>query len=131
MARVVIMLALTVLAASIPARAQRKGKGNDSPCSAAVTTIELNACFAKARELADAQLNAAYEKIRGKLQAPDEERLVTAQRLWMQYREANCIAERELYAGGTAATTMYLSCLEAMARTRAKELMLMYAARLQ
>jgi uncharacterized protein YecT (DUF1311 family) len=61
--------------------------------------LELTICFTKAREAADAQLNAAHKEIRSKLEGEDEKRLVTAQRLWIEYRDANCTAERELYAG--------------------------------
>ena len=61
----------------------------------------------------------------------DEKRLVTAQRLWIEYRDANCTAERELYAGGTAATPVYLACLEAMTRARTNELWVTYAVRLK
>jgi uncharacterized protein YecT (DUF1311 family) len=93
--------------------------------------LELTTCFGKAREVADTQLNAAYKEIRGKLDGPDEKRLVTAQRLWVEYRDANCIAERELYAGGTAAAPVYLACLESMARARTKELRVTYAVRLK
>ena len=56
---------------------------------------------------------------------------MTAQRLWIEYRDANCTAERELYAGGTAATPVYLACLEAMTRARTNELWVTYAVRLK
>ena len=112
MPRLITLLAAAVFAANLPARAQHVN-GNDSPCAAAVTTIELGSCFTKARDADETQLNAVYERIRGQLETADEQRLGTAQRLWMQYWEANCIAERELYAGGTAAPTMYLACMEA------------------
>jgi uncharacterized protein YecT (DUF1311 family) len=77
------------------------------------------------------ELNAAYKEIRGKLDGEDAKRLVAAQRLWIQYRDANCTAERELYAGGTAANPVYLACLEAMTRARTKELRVTYAVRLK
>jgi uncharacterized protein YecT (DUF1311 family) len=76
-------------------------------------------------------LNALYKQVRGKLDGEDEKRLVTAQRLWIQFRDANCTAERELYAGGTAAGPVYLACLEAMTRGRTRELRVTYAARLK
>jgi uncharacterized protein YecT (DUF1311 family) len=76
-------------------------------------------------------LNAAYKALRGKLHAADGQRLVAAQRLWIQYRDANCAAERGLYQGGTAASPAFLACLEAMTRTRTKELTITYAVRLK
>jgi hypothetical protein len=79
----------------------------DSPWSTAITTVGLSSCFAKAREVADAQLNAAYKEIRGKLDAAGEKRLVATQRFWTQYRDANYTAERQLYARhGTDSRTL-------------------------
>lgn len=73
----------------------------DSPCAEVVVTVDLTSCLVKARGLADAQLNAAYQEVRGRLNAADARRLVSAQRLWLQYRDANCAAERYLSEGGT------------------------------
>lgn len=49
----------------------------------------------------------------------------------MQYRDANCEAERDLYDGGTATSPVYLGCLDAMTRARTKELAITYAVRLK
>jgi len=76
-------------------------------------------------------LNAAYKNLRGKLDAADGQRLVATQRLWIQYRDMNCAAERDLYEGGTAASPAYLACMEAMTRARTKELAVTYAVRLK
>ena len=86
---------------------------------------------AKARDAADAELNAVYKLVRGNLDGANGQRLVAAQRLWIQYRDANCAAERDLYEGGTAAFPAYLACLEAMTRARTKELAVTYAVKLK
>jgi uncharacterized protein YecT (DUF1311 family) len=103
----------------------------ESPCVSVLVTVDLANCLAKARDVADAQLNAAYKNLRGKLGAADEQRLVATQRLWVQYRDSNCAAERDLYEGGTAASPAYLACLEAMTRARTKELTVTYTVRLK
>ncbi|HWB96424.1 MAG TPA: lysozyme inhibitor LprI family protein [Bryobacteraceae bacterium] len=103
----------------------------DSPCASVVVTADLVQCLAKARDAADAQLNAVYKTVRGKLDAAEVQQLLTAQRLWIQYRDANCSAERDLYGGGTATGPAYLACLEAMTRARAKELKVTYAVTLK
>jgi uncharacterized protein YecT (DUF1311 family) len=72
-----------------------------------------------------------YKQLRGRLDAADGQRLVAAQRLWIQYRDANCSAERDLYEGGTAASPVHLACLEAMTRARTKELAVTYAVKLK
>jgi uncharacterized protein YecT (DUF1311 family) len=103
----------------------------DSPCSDARTTFELRSCFAKARDVAEGQLHVAYNEVRAKLDEEEESRLMNAQRLWIQYRDAHCTAERELYTGGTAAAPVYLACLVAMTRARTKELRVTYAVKLK
>jgi uncharacterized protein YecT (DUF1311 family) len=77
----------------------------DSPCVNTVVTVDLANCLTKARDAADAQLNAAYGSLRGRLDAAERQRLVATQRLWIQYRDSNCTAERDLYGGGTASSS--------------------------
>ena len=103
----------------------------DSPCVNTVVTVDLANCLTKARDAADAQLNAAYGSLRGRLDAAERRRLVATQRLWIQYRDSNCTAERDLYGGGTASSSAYLACLEAMTQARTKELAVTYAVKLK
>ncbi len=130
MARLLLVLTVAALSANLPVRAQHMNE-KDSPCAEVVVTADLANCLAKARDTADEQLNAAYKALRAKLDAADDQRLVTAQRLWIQYRDANCTAERALYSTGTAAGPAYLACLEAMTRARTKELAVTYAVKLK
>ena len=130
MPKIVLMLIAAALAESIPVFAQHMNE-KDSPCADVVVTVDLARCLVKARDAADVQLNAVYTDLRGKLAAADQQRLTATQRLWIQYRDANCTAERELYAGGTAAPPAYLACLEAMTRARTKELKITYTVRLK
>jgi len=92
----------------------------DSPCAGIVVTSDLTSCLSKAKEKADARLNALYTKLRKSLDSPDRQRLVAAERLWVQYRDANCSAEQELYGEGTGRYPAYYGCLEAMTRARIK-----------
>lgn len=130
MPQLITMLAVAILAANLPACAQHMNE-KDSPCANVVVTVELTNCLAKARDTADAQLNAVYKDLRGKLDAADGQRLVATARLWIQYRDANCTAERDLYASGTASSPAYLACLEAMTRERKRELTVTYAVKLK
>jgi uncharacterized protein YecT (DUF1311 family) len=88
-----------VLATVLPIRGQHMNE-KDSPCAGVVVTSDLVECLIKAGEAADAELNTAYKEIRGKLGGAELKQLVATQRLWIQYRDANCAAERELYGGG-------------------------------
>jgi uncharacterized protein YecT (DUF1311 family) len=73
------------------------------------------------------KLISTYKTIRAKLDTADAKRLIIVRRLWIRYRDSNCLAERELYNGGTASFPAYLACLEAMSRARVKELQVTYA----
>lgn len=114
----------------IPANAQHMNQP-DSPCANVVITSDLVACLSKASSSADAKLDSVYRKLLARLDANDSERLTKTQRLWMQYRDANCWAEQSLYVGGTARSPAFLACLEAMTRSREKELYVTYAVRLK
>jgi uncharacterized protein YecT (DUF1311 family) len=130
MLRQLLTLLLAVSSAQIPGRAQHMNE-KDSPCAAVVITADLTRCLLSAKDSADAKLNAAYSRIRDKLETADAQRLMAAERLWIQYRDASCSAERELYTGGTAAEPVYIACLEAMARARTKELEIIYVVKMK
>lgn len=80
---------------------------------------------------ADAESNATYSSIRKILSPAEQEKLRTAQRLWLQFRDANCAAERDLYVGGSAAPAVYAACLAADTRQRTAELKKIYGWRLE
>jgi uncharacterized protein YecT (DUF1311 family) len=126
------ILLLTVFAMITPIHCHaRHMNEKHSPCPNAVTTLDMAQCFSKAKASSDQQLAALYEKVLSKLGGDDADRLTTAQRLWAEYRDANCSAERALYQGGSAAPVVYVACLDAMTRARAKELQQTYAVRLK
>ena len=125
----VVLLSLCSLAI-VPSFAQHMNE-KDSPCVNVVVTTELVACLSKERVSSDTALNSLYETIQKRLSGSDAARLTTTERLWIQYRDANCSAERSLYEGGTASSPVYLSCLEAMTRERTKELRITYTVRLK
>jgi len=103
----------------------------DSPCPNVVITAELTGCLSRARDKADAQLNSLYKGLLGRLAGADAETLTKTQRLWVQYRDANCSAERDLCEDGTAKHAVYFACLESMTRARTRELQVTYAVRLK
>ncbi len=105
--RLIVSLSLWFLAVA-PSLAQHMNE-KDSRCANVVTTSDLVECLSKARVSTDAELNSLYQQIRKKLDQDDANRLTVAQRLWVQYRDANCSAERSLYGLGTAAPPAYLA----------------------
>jgi len=103
----------------------------ESACAKVVITAELSASLVNAYKSSDTTLNTVYEKIRTTLDAAEPKQLTEAQRLWIQYRDANCTAERDLYEGGTASFPAHEACLEAMTRQRTAEVCVTYAVRLK
>src|SRR3954465_293971 len=121
---------LTAVALAIPAHGQHVSE-KDSPCANVVVTTELTRCLSDARNRADIKLNSVYKEIRHRLEGADAESLTKTQRLWIQYRNANCSAERDLYERGTAKYPVYFACLESLTRGRTRELQVTYAVRLK
>jgi uncharacterized protein YecT (DUF1311 family) len=103
----------------------------EGPCQEAGSGAETTACFYHAYEKSDAELNQLYRRVLTVVDGDNLANLKVAQRLWMQFRDANCSAEYELYAGGSAAPMVKLACLEAVTRHRTEELKVMYGWRLE
>ena len=74
----------------------------------------------------DRLLNETYQKILWQLntdtQQTTRENLIKAQRLWLQFRDADCVAQESLYDGGTVHTAVYLQCLRDHTTQRVKDL---------
>lgn len=88
--------------------------------SGGVTQNMLN-CIHAETERQDDRLNAVYKKLMANLKKAQQERLKKAQRLWIQYRDANV----EFYGdpeGGTLARVTAASTFLQMTADRADEL---------
>lgn len=83
-----LLIAAVLLAAAIPALA------NEIECNPDGSQLELNACAAQALDQADAELNAAYKQvlIDQAGQSVALANIKTAQRLWIQLRDADLAA---------------------------------------
>jgi uncharacterized protein YecT (DUF1311 family) len=101
------------------------------PCAIAGSTAATVECFDNAFKAADRDLNALYRHIQKVLRPDESKALVQAERLWLQYRDATCEAEYELYGGGTGGPATRLACLESETRSRETSLMRSYEWRLE
>jgi uncharacterized protein YecT (DUF1311 family) len=108
------------------ARAQHMNSAG-APCRNVAVTLALENCFDKAYKAADSGLNQRYSEISKVLQPDDLQRLKVAQRLWIQFRDATCTAESNLYNGGTASAPAYSACLEELTRQRTEDLKTIYS----
>lgn len=108
-----------LLIAALPARAQEKPDIPDPECDGG--TFDMVKCLEEATAKWDKRLNEAYrEELAG--DGPKEQlaQLRKAQRLWVQFRDANCA-----YYGlsqGSIRHVLYGSCMFDMTKARAKEL---------
>jgi uncharacterized protein YecT (DUF1311 family) len=97
-----------------------------NPCQSIGPDSSETQCFITASQIADKELNSFYGMLRMHLSPEDRKKLQVAQRLWMQFRDANCRAEYDLYGGGSAGPTVRAACIEALTRHRTAELKIMY-----
>jgi uncharacterized protein YecT (DUF1311 family) len=98
----------------------------DAPCRNVTITVDVANCFNKAAKDADRKLNETYGQVLAVLQADDKQKLRASQRLWVQFRDVTCGAERDLYEGGTGANPAYLACVEEETRLRTSDLRTTY-----
>jgi uncharacterized protein YecT (DUF1311 family) len=89
------------------------------PCGDAASTAAGADCVAAKTKIWDKRLNADYKALQGTIGQPQQEPLRTAQRLWVQYRDANCgfYGKQE----GSIAQLQQAECLRAMTQDRALE----------
>lgn len=81
---------------------------------------EIVDCVKASAKTWDRRMNGAYKALMSRSDAAQKEPLKAAQRLWVEYRDANC----GFYAagGGSLAPVATAECLRAMTQQRACEL---------
>ncbi|MNJ69263.1 hypothetical protein D3C77_655930 [compost metagenome] len=82
----------------------------------------MNICAFQDYQRADARLNAAYKKRVATLDKAQLDRLRTAQRAWITFRDAQCRYEAGVYEGGSMAPLVHSSCLTKLTEQRTKDL---------
>jgi uncharacterized protein YecT (DUF1311 family) len=113
-----VVSALPVIAA-LPARAEMFGPGFQ-PCGEKTSTVEVVDCVQEKTNFADQRLNAAYKALQAQIDANHGQPLLAAQRLWVQYQDANCA----FYGtqDGSIRQVQAAECLRSMTEDRAREL---------
>ena len=125
------VLASLVLGCSVdPCWAQHMNAA-EAPCRDVVVTSDVAECFDEAARRADKQLNTTYAEIRLALGPQERQDLEGAERAWLKYRDAACVAERRLYEGGTAAIPAYTACIEEETRQHSSDLRVIYGWRIE
>ncbi|AUC10408.1 MULTISPECIES: lysozyme inhibitor LprI family protein [Agrobacterium] len=101
-------------------------------CKEPQTQADMTICAGKDYEKADKELNVAYQKLRKLLIERDKaadadgkgatDALVTAQRAWVAFRDANCALAGFQARGGSMEPMLISSCLAETSGKRAEEL---------
>jgi uncharacterized protein YecT (DUF1311 family) len=124
------VICVIMLLVACPARAQHVS-ADDGRCRAAGGEREIMACFGAAVGAADRKLNEVYGQIMRSLSADDQASLRSAERLWIQFRDATCKAEGDLYADADISSIAFESCVEVETQARSSDLLRIYAKRLE
>jgi uncharacterized protein YecT (DUF1311 family) len=104
----------------LPVFAAHAGDQGDPAQSCDGSTAEMVECLKAKTAQWDKRLGVAYQQALKDASPPQREQLRAAERLWIQYRDANC-----LYYGmgeGSIARLDAGECMRSMTETRAREL---------
>jgi uncharacterized protein YecT (DUF1311 family) len=103
----------------LPAKAEMFGPGF-LPCGEKTSTLEVVECVQAKTNASDQRLNAAYKALQARIEANQRRPLLAAQRLWVQYRDANCAfyGTRD----GSIRQVQGAECIRSMTEDRAHEL---------
>jgi uncharacterized protein YecT (DUF1311 family) len=93
-------------------------------CAIAKTQYDLNVCADEAYRKSDAALNAAYQRIVVRLRdnPPTLALLVTAQKAWIAFRDAECGFSASGESGGSILPMVTTICQDGMTKERLKDL---------
>jgi uncharacterized protein YecT (DUF1311 family) len=118
MNRIFLLVALAALLTASSARAEMFGP-DYRPCGDRPNTPAIVECVNAKTKVWDQRLNAAYGTLQQRSSGEQAEALRTAQRLWIQYRDANC----RFYGAeeGTIRQVKAAECLRFMTQERARE----------
>ena len=119
MSRIGFVIPVLALMATLPVEAEMFGSGFQ-PCGEKTSTLAVVECVQAKTALADQRLNAAYKALQARVDPAQRQPLLSAQRLWVQYRDANC----GFYGtqDGSIRQVQGVECMRSMTEDWAREL---------
>ena len=129
--RQVILCALLGPLLLTAAGAKTQKQRQVQPCEGHGSQAEATGCAHREFQAADAELNKAYGRLAGILDAEEKGLLKEAELAWLKYRDSNCAFESSQYAGGTMRPMIESFCLARVTRARTAELKEQYELRSQ
>ena len=93
-------------------------------CANATSQMAMNVCADQAYRKTDAELNAVYSQINGRLKQDKEatKLLVNAQKAWLAFREAECTFSTSASAQGSVYPMLVAQCRNGLTSKRIDEL---------
>lgn len=93
-------------------------------CDHTTTQTNMNACADQAYKQSDAELNRVYKQITSRLKDDKAARklLLTSQRDWLAFRDAECAFATSTSARGSIYPMLVAQCRDALTRKRVKQL---------
>jgi uncharacterized protein YecT (DUF1311 family) len=91
-------------------------------CKDAITTAEMRRCLNEHYQAADTELNHVYRQLISRLSQERREKLKTAQRAWIRFRDGNSAFAASVVEGGTMYPLLELSELTKMTEERTEQL---------
>lgn len=93
-------------------------------CGDLTNQADMNTCAGKAYEKSDAELNTFYKQIETRLRddADTKKLLVSAQKAWISFRDAECTFSNARVAGGSVYPFVSSTCLDGLTQSRIQDL---------
>ena len=91
-------------------------------CKPDGNTAEMKKCAADEYAIADKRLNQIYQQLIPQLRGEQKQRLIQAQRTWIQFRDQTCRFESSQVLGGTAEGLFFTNCLTKVTQQRTQDL---------
>jgi len=93
-------------------------------CANAQDQTTMDECAGKALKKSDAELNVVYKQIEQRLKddAGTTKLLVTAQRSWVAFRDAECTFSNSRSADGSVYPMIYAMCIDGLTQLRTEQL---------
>jgi uncharacterized protein YecT (DUF1311 family) len=127
----IISCALLTLLLLTAAGAKTQKQRQIQPCEGYGSQAEASGCAHQEYLAADAELNKAYNRLAGILDADEKALLKTSELAWIKYRDSDCVFESSQYAGGTMRPMIESFCLARVTKARTAELKEQYELRNQ
>ncbi len=109
-------LLFPLLLSVVDAKTQKQRQ--TQPCEGYGSQAEASGCAHREYLAADAELNKAYNRLAGLLEAEEKALLKESELAWIKYRDSTCAFESSQYAGGTMRPMIESFCLARVTRAR-------------